>query len=638
MAFQFASTAFLALGLAAPLLVLAYTRKQTRNARRVSSVLLLRRLPKHSVIRKRVKLPLNFFFELLALLALAAAAAYPLYTSSGSRTAIILDNTLSMSARSGSSGTVFADAVKRLLNWIDDQPSANSYTLFTSSPVLQRSGRPGVSSGTIAAYLAGAAPTLSSDSITSAIEQLGESGAFDQIIVVSDRSLTTSDEPLTEPETTGRATSVRGVTVGSGEANVFLSAIAVRSSGMKQSERSVSARVAQSGGTLRDVEIKLFGAAGGSADYSLLSSSRIQLNPDSSREVELAVPADERGLRSFRVELQPEGPDALALDNTAWTSVDAAGEAAVLLVSPLSGGEDALGLKKIPGIRVAQVSPAEYASLPLPRIRRFSLVVFHRTAPVAVPPIATLLVLPPPDNALFPVRADIEKPKISSWDAAHPLTTYLRVALLEPGAASVFAVPLWARSIINVEQGSILASGESRGVRFAALGFEIFPFEGSLTPAASVLTLNLIRWLSGSSELSYGCRTGSRYELQGNASWVIANPSGTIETIETTQSAPGSVLLDAPGLYTVTRISGASSDTLSRSTDTLAVNVFYPQESATASPPPIAAPDKIAHQEIAEEAASPVWPQMIGLALLLLLIEFGIRAFQARKSAGGAAA
>ena len=58
------------------------------------------------------------------------------------------------------------------------------------------------------------------------------------------------------------------------------------------------------------------------------------------------------------------------------------------------------------------------------------------------------------------------------------------------------------KSIINSEQGSILFAGESRGFRFAVLGFEIFPFEGSKTPALSVLTLNLLNWLANTRSLS----------------------------------------------------------------------------------------------------------------------------------------
>lgn len=631
MPFQFASAAFLALGLAAPLLILAYTRKQTRDARRVSTVLLLRKLPKHAVIRKKIKIPPNFWFELLALLALAAAAAYPLYQGSGKRTAILLDNTLSMSSQGTSKPTLFAEAVRRLLNWMDEQPSGNSYTLYTSSPSLQRIGEASVSSGSVEEYLADLAPTLSSDSISSAIEQLGESGSYDQLVVVSDRGI---KEVQSSPDgaVADSATTIRSLTVGRGQTNLFISSISVETSGVRSQNRTIVSRIAQSGGSQRDVELRLSGSAGGSSDYSLLKTVKLGLGSDSSQEIQIPVPDEARSMRSFRLEIDAGADDALALDNQAWTSVDAAAESAVLLVSPLEPDEDAFGLKKIGGIRIVHATPAEYASLSAQKIKRFSLALFHRTAPVDAPPIATLLVLPPKNNILFPVKMDVDKPVLSSWDSGHPITTYLRVPLLKPGAAAVFDVPLWARSIMNVEQGSILASGESRGVRFAALGMEILPFEGARTPAASVLTINLVRWLSGSSELSFGYRTGSRHELQGDATWVIADPKGDIETIETTQAKPAFYPLKQPGLYTVTRISGASSDTLSRSTEILPVNVFYPQESATYAPPPIPAPSLIEHQEISEHAATPIWPQVIMLALALLLIEFGIRSYLLKKS------
>ena len=632
MPFQFASAAFLALGLATPLLVLAYTRKQTRDARKVSSILLLRKLPKHSVVRKKVKLPPNFWFELLALLMLVAAASYPLYQGSGKRTAIILDNSLSMSAQGRTKPTIFAEAIRKLLNWMDEQPSGNSYTLYTSSPSLQRIGESSISSGRVEEYVADLAPTLTSDSISSSIEQLGESGSYDQLIVVSDRQIRELESARGDDIELDHSTKVKGLTVGGRASNLFISSIGVETSGVRTQKRKVVTRIAQSGGEKREIEVELQGAAGGSTDYSTLQKTLVELNGDSSRELQIPVPESANSMRSFLVRINADSDDALDLDNEAWASVDAAPESAVLLVSPIQPGPDAFGLKNIGGIRVVHVTPEEYARLAPSKIKRFAIALFHRTAPIAAPPIATLLVLPPKNNLLFPVRMDINDPVLSSWDSTHPLTTYLRVPLLNPSAVAVFDVPLWARSIVNIEQGSILASGESRGVRFAALGMEILPFEGASTPAASVLTINLIRWLSGSSELSFGYRTGTRYELQGDTTWVIADPGGAIETIETSQEKPDGYSLSRPGLYTVTRISGGSSDTLKRSTEILPVNVFYPQESATSPPPPISSPKTIEHQEVSEQAATPMWPEAIMLALLLLLAEFGIRTYQATRS------
>ncbi|MCB0346062.1 MAG: BatA domain-containing protein, partial [Bdellovibrionales bacterium] len=363
MPFQFASAAFLALGLAAPLLILAYTRKQTRDARKVSSIILLRKLPKHSIIRKKVKLPPNFWLELLALLALAAAAGYPLYEGSGSRTAIILDNTLSMSAKGSTKPTLFAEAVRKTLGWMDEQPSGNSYTLFTSSPTLRKIGESAVSSGTIESYLADLAPTLTSDSIASSIEQLGESGSFDQIVVVSDRDIREAESLREDALSSDSTTEVRSLTVGSAQSNLYLSSIGVETSGVRNEKRAIVSRIAQSGGERREVTVRLSGTSGGSSDYSLLDTTRLELNSDSSREVQIPVPDSAKSMRSFRVEIETGADDALAADNQAWTSVDAAAESAVLLVSPIEPGPDAFGLKNISGIKVIHATPAEYATL-----------------------------------------------------------------------------------------------------------------------------------------------------------------------------------------------------------------------------------------------------------------------------------
>ena len=160
------------------------------------------------------------------------------------------------------------------------------------------------------------------------------------------------------------------------------------------------------------------------------------------------------------------------------------------------------GFGGVPALGVQQISPAEFAKRAESDLARYSSVIFHRSAPARPPSVPTLLILPPADNPLFPVRDQADEGRITSWAAEHPITSYLKVPLLSPGSAAIFDVPLWAQSIMRVEEGAIVVAGESHGVRFAAVGMEMLPFEGARTPVLSVLTLNLLNWLSGGTELT----------------------------------------------------------------------------------------------------------------------------------------
>jgi hypothetical protein len=42
----------------------------------------------------------------------------------------------------------------------------------------------------------------------------------------------------------------------------------------------------------------------------------------------------------------------------------------------------------------------------------------------------------------------------------------------------------------------LACAGEYDGVRYAIVGFELFPFDGKKTPTLSILTLNLLSWVS----------------------------------------------------------------------------------------------------------------------------------------------
>jgi hypothetical protein len=53
--------------------------------------------------------------------------------------------------------------------------------------------------------------------------------------------------------------------------------------------------------------------------------------------------------------------------------------------------------------------------------------------------------------------------------------------------------------VVTTNAGPVLVAGEHNQKRVAAVGGELFPFEGRKRPLLSILTLNLLKWISGSS-------------------------------------------------------------------------------------------------------------------------------------------
>ena len=169
--------------------------------------------------------------------------------------------------------------------------------------------------------------------------------------------------------------------------------------------------------------------------------------------------------------------------------------------------------------------------------------------------------------------------RISSWRNEHPITSYLRVPLLGTNNGVVFSSPLWAFDIINSEEGAFVVAGEHRGIRSAAVGIELLPFEGARTPSPSILTLNLLRWLQGGATITKEYLTGMSYRLHGDTAWSIATPENETQNITVEKEDLSFLDLTTPGIYKV-QATSTTTQTLVED-NTLAINAFHQSEMVT---------------------------------------------------------
>jgi hypothetical protein len=572
-----------------PLLILAYLNRSPRKHRFVSSLLLYRDLPRLPAIRDKIKLPWRFFLELLILLLLAVLAAYPVYETKGQRVALLLDNSLSMSALSSQGGLRRYDSAKEQLEkWLNLQSDKDRFTLFLSSPSLIKTSKDLVSRGEISSLLPTLLPASSApDYIESSLTELTGSGQFDKVFVVSDK----------EPNYAAKTEfPIEVRVVGESVQNLALINLRLdrRGGGVVASLLSFTAQPAQA---------RLRATAGS----TLIAESTVTLEPK--RVTEAILPLKSVEGEIVRIDLVPFdlSQDAIALDNIGYIDLQKRNLKNLLVVSDANPGESILGLAPF---GAEGVSGDGYAKLQSEEVERYNAVVFHQLVPRNLPRVPTLIISPPRDNSTVRVLAELENPVVSSWRTESNLTSYLNLSLLKLGRAQSFELPAWAQSVVSVEQGSVILAGEESGVRRVAVGFELLPFEGKRTATVSVLTLNILNWLAGGAQFEDTLRTGAVLPLPKEGKWLILFPGGRTQEGAV---AGGKVRADVSGLY---RIRDGEKESR------IVVNAFHPEESAT---------DEKSTFEVnySGEATQPsdnlFWIDLTKVLLALLLIDLSIR-------------
>ena len=270
------------------------------------------------------------------------------------------------------------------------------------------------------------------------------------------------------------------VAVGAALPNLFIADLRISSGDVNDPGTRVAASVGVSGEGPVEASLTLSagdanGGSGGAQAEDQRVNSAMRAYPGRLVDVFFKLsPAMEKA-ELFKVEVSPRNVgdpgsvNSIIEDDAGWAARKASGRSAVLLISPDNLAQ-AAGLAKITSLDVEQLRPEVFAQQADEELEKYALLIFHKSAPATALKKPVLLVLPPADNPLFPASGEFASAKITSWIDEHPINSYLRLDLLEPGAGLVFAVPVWAQAVINTEPGAVVAAGESRGIRFAGRG------------------------------------------------------------------------------------------------------------------------------------------------------------------------
>lgn len=629
MAFSFLAPSALWLLAGLPLLLLPYLLRERGKKVIVPALFLYQGLPSASPVRLwgRLKLTPLFFLQLLILLLLGLSVARPLLRREAELTGIILDNSASMQARlpggespvlSSVEGTVFEEAKRQALKLIRDRDRDREglslsdisvfperVGVFVTSPLPTPVVAPLLPQSNIEQEVSRLVPTDTPDPgdevLAGFIHQLLTEQKYQRLFFFTDRVWETQPEkgPLTV------------ISLGQPQANLAITAFRLYRSPFFPEEVDATVVVT---GQARDLTPPSDEGSSPIEDTTVTiedATSGKRLLSQSSRSI-FSFPRLPIA-RAYRARLEPE--DALALDNEAYAVLPPLKEVPVLVVTP--SPQMAATLRQIPNLSLQLLSPEDYDP---EQVSPFPLILFHLTAPATLPNTNAAFILPPEGNALFPLGRAARHPQVTQWVSGHPLTSYITFSLLSPAYGQAFLPVVWCRPVITATVGPLVLAGEREGKRYAALGFDLFPYLGKRNLPASIFTLNLLNWLMGREGHPPALRTGEVFSFAATT-LSVRTPAGEVISAER-----GTFPLLWQGVYTIEEKDGEK---------TMAVNLSNPQESRLSRPLRLAplptvsgSPPEIASPSTELGTGLPLWPFLLLTAFALLSLEWYLHSRQ----------
>ena len=600
---RFIFPAAFSLLLALPLLLLPYLLRQRHPRRTVPALFLYRDIasPARRRLWGRLQLSPLFLLQLLILLLLVVIAARPvLHYDTVGKIALVLDTSASMQARAPSGrGSVFEAAKDAIRQELAVMPAESRLSLFTTNPLGAAESGADIRA-VVDRIRVSDAPDPSEAVLSAFLTRLRRDHGFERVLFVTDRPVT--DQPETHPAALrhpsqegngnsspprrggpeGRGGFLRTVTLDSSRPNIGLSTFRLYRSPFFPDE--VHATV---------------GIHAPEDALSQLPGGQVVIEDGQTRQRLAGLPlppsispdrGEEKGgqAQSFSFSRLPLAPsyrarilfgegeegDGLAVDNEAYATLPPLEEIAVLLVSPTPEVGDSL--EQIPNLTLTLMTPQDYDPSAVTSASEFTCILFHLTAPETLPPLPAAFFLPPDDNPLFSLGQSARQPALTHWTHGHPLTSYVTFPLLTPAYAQALQPSGWNTPIIESTVGPLLLAGERAGRRYVVTGFDLLPYLGRRNLPASILTLNIVGWLSDRASQSSPYQTGAVLSRQSHTDSPTA-PARSVRFPRETdfQPAERALSLDRQGVYTF-RENGVER--------LVAVNLLSPEETDLGRP------------------------------------------------------
>ena len=472
-----------------------------------------------------------FFLELLIIGLAVLAIAGPYVTRKGNPIAVVLDDSAAMQAAMAHGRSRF-DAARAALKDALGREGPGEVSLYLTAPQPHRAGPPFASAAEASDALENLHPTdAPSDqaALNALLSELASDTRLRRVIYAGARPLAAPVPPRIEAFMAGDPLS-----------NYAIGSFVLRRESLGQSALHARFTVANFSPAAQTLHLAITG------DGKPVGHAQAHLEPGQIGAIEFPnlAPAG-----VYRAELTPT--DGFALDNVAWATAGAVKSISILFVSPTPA--DAAGLDRLPGISVRVASPASFSPKDLASA---DLAIFEYSVPKEMPPVATLLVMPPPGDPVFGFNIQpTNSVEITGWPPTGPLTDSVNFRLLNLHGGEYLGQHPWLQAIVTGSGGALMLAGERSGHRLVALGFNPFPYLGRQNLPMSVLTLNSLSYLAG-----FGAETGGYHT---GDPWIVP---ATIETIVTPDGrkikvTPGMLFTGSnlQGLYQLISADGAKS-------------------------------------------------------------------------------
>ena len=664
MQFSFLSPAAFSLLLALPLLLVPYLLRQRHQRRIVPALFLYQDIssPARRRLWGRLRLSPLFLLQLLILLLLVAIAARPVlqYDTAG-KIALVLDTSASMQARDPSGqASLFEVAKERIQQELANTPAEYRIGIFTTNPL-------GAVPEGLLDPLAGSADAEESLTVGSDLRAVLElvrvsdapdpsdatlSAFFARLLREHDfeRALFVTDRPVMQPpsEQTSRL-SLRTVMPGAAQPNIGISTFRLYRSPFFPDEIHATVGIHATENARSQLPLRQIVIEDGRTQQRFAAQQVGQPATQTFSFARLPLATSYRA-RILLGEGKGGGQDkdGLAVDNEAYAVLPPLEEIAVLLVSPTPEVGDSL--EQIPNIKLTLMTPQDYDPIAVTSASEFICILFHLTAPEVLPPMPAAFFLPPDDNPLFSLGQSAQQPVLTHWTHGHPLTSYVTFPLLTPAYAQALYPAGWNTPIIESTVGPLLLAGERAGRRYVVTGFDLLPYLGTRNLPASILTLNILGWLSDQTSQSTLYKTGAVLSAHGGSfgslgSFESFGSDSTDSKTQQTQRAhlhvrfPGdtrfqaverALSLDRQGVYTFRE------NSVER---LVAVNLLSPEETDLGRPlslnPPVSplpggnirgVPGGSSHipqtDRVSRTHVRPVWPWLLFAVLILCSLEW----------------
>lgn len=603
-------TLLLPLGLLAlltlPVIVLLHLIRERRRRVPVPSLLLWMQTPRREDTRSVRRLPLTLLLllHLLVAAALGLAVARPQILAAlvggAEHTAIVIDTSTSMAARSGASARV-EQARSQAQALVAAMGPGDRVTLVAAGPAARvlASGDAGDRAVLLAALdrlgLEGAGADLDGG-LTLAEAAIG-SGQPGRIVVLTDGS----GAPVAERTL---AVPVDWRVVGAEGENRAIVAFAARPFGNTQ---QVYARIANFGGAPVVTAARLF------ADDQLVDTRDIALNAAGETELTWKLPSGASALR-----LEVDGRDLQEIDDQALLTLAVARPINVLLVS---SRPEALqrALDVVMGVRVAAIEPGDYAGAAEAR-RLADLTVFDGFLPETWPDGATLAIAPPAGTGLLAVAEGQRELQPALPTQRGGLLDGLSFGGVDFGPVRAMEIPDWGSALLAVDDTPLIVRGSVGNHEVAIWTFDLAQSTLPNRLAFPLLVARTVRDLTAAplpQSLTAGSSLTLRPSPRAAEVWLLAPDGGE-------ERAPGApavtfAALGQPGWYRVVE-QGADGALFE---GRVAVNAGSPLEAdLRQGPAPTFAVNAPAAVDGAVPSGADLWPWLAVAALALLALEW----------------